>query len=292
MHATKFNRLTLIAALGLALPAMSFGQDSQAQPAPQGAPPAAPARPAASPATSSGQLARVNGVAIPQSRMDLIIKDRTAQGQPDSPEMRGQIKENLITMEAISQEAVKMGLDKSPEVATRLELAREQILAAAYLENYRKTHPLSEEAMKAEYEKIKTVQGTNVKEYKARHILVANEADAKAIIADLKKGGNFEKIASAKSTDPGSKAKGGDLGWNVPGGFVKPFGDALTSLKPGQVTDKPVQTQFGWHVIKVENERPYVFPPYEEVKGQIEQGMQSQVQQKAINDIRAKTKID
>ena len=234
----------------------------------------------------------MNGVAIPQSRMDLILKDRTAQGQPDSPEMRSQIKENLITMEAISQEAVKMGLDRSPDVATRLELAREQILAAAYLENYRKTHPLTDEQLKAEYEKIKTVQGNNVKEYKARHILVANEADAKAIIAELKKGGNFEKIASAKSTDPGSKAKGGDLGWNVPGGFVKPFGDALTSLKPGQITEKPVQTQFGWHVIKVENERPYVFPPFDEVKGQIEQGMQSQVQQKAITDVRTKTKID
>jgi len=224
--------------------------------------------------------------------MDLILKDRTAQGQPDSPEMRSQIKENLITMEAISQEAIKMGLERQPDVATRLELAREQILAAAYLENYRKTHPLTDAELKAEYEKIKTVQGTNVKEYKARHILVANEADAKAIIAELKKGGNFEKIAAAKSTDPGSKAKGGDLGWNVPGGFVKPFGEALTSLKPGQITDKPVQTQFGWHVIKVENERPYVFPPYEEVKGQIEQGMQAQVQQKAIQDVRAKTKID
>ena len=290
MHAITFNRLTLVAALGLALPAISLAQESAAPPAAPAAP-AAPARPAAA-ATSSGQIARVNGVAIPQSRMDLIVKDRTAQGQPDSPEMRNQIKDNLITMEAISQEAVKMGLDRSPEVATRLELAREQILAAAYLENYRKTHPLTDEQMKAEYEKIKAVQGTNVKEYKARHILVANEAEAKTIIADLKKGGNFEKIASAKSTDPGSKGKGGDLGWNVPGGFVKPFGDALTSLKPGQVTDKPVQTQFGWHVIKVENERPYVFPPYEEVKGQIEQGMQAQVQQKAITDIRAKTKID
>ena len=232
MHAPKLQRLTLIAAL--ALPAASFAQDSNAP---------APAAPAARPAASSGQLARVNGVAIPQSRMDLILKDRTAQGQPDSPEMRSQIKENLITMEAIAQEATKMGLERQPDVATRLELAREQILAAAYLENDRKTHPLTDAELKAEYEKIKTVQGTNVKEYKARHILVANEADAKAIIAELKKGGNFEKIAAAKSTDPGSKAKGGDLGWNVPGGFVKPFGEALTSLKPGQITEKPVQTQ-------------------------------------------------
>jgi peptidyl-prolyl cis-trans isomerase C len=271
MQAIKFNRLTLMAALCLALPGVSLAQD---------------AKPA-----SGGQVARVNGVVIPQSRMDLIVKDRTAQGQPDSAESRTAIKENLITMEAIAQEATRMGLDKSPEVATRLELAREQILAAAYLDNYRKSHPISDEAMRAEYEKIKSVQG-GAKEYKLRHILVAKEADANNIIAELKKGGNFEKIAGAKSTDPGSKTKGGDLGWQTSGNFVKPFGEAVQGMKPGQISDKPVQTQFGWHVIKVENERPYVFPPYDEVKGQIEQGMQGQVQQKAIGEVRAKAKID
>jgi peptidyl-prolyl cis-trans isomerase C len=277
MQAIKFKQLTLMAAICLALPAVSLAQDAKPQPA------------AAAP--SSGQVAKVNGVAIPQSRMDLIVKDRTAQGQPDSAETRTAIKENLITMEAIAQEATRMGLDKSPEVATRLELARQQILAAAYLDNYRKSNPISDEAMKAEYEKIKSVQG-GAKEYKLRHILVANEADAKNVIAELKKGGTFEKIAAAKSTDPGSKTKGGDLGWQTAGNFVKPFGDAVQGMKPGQVSDKPVQTQFGWHVIKVENERPYVFPPYDEVKGQIEQGMQGQVQQKAIGEVRAKAKID
>lgn len=278
MQAIKFKQLTLMAAICLALPAVSLAQDAKPQPA------------AAAP-SSGGQVAKVNGVAIPQSRMDLIVKDRTAQGQPDSAETRTAIKENLITMEAIAQEATRMGLDKSPEVATRLELARQQILAAAYLDNYRKSHPVSDEAMKAEYEKIKSVQGGS-KEYKLRHILVASETEAKNIIAELKKGGNFEKIAGAKSTDPGSKTKGGDLGWQTTGNFVKPFGDAVQGMKPGQVTDKPVQTQFGWHVIKVENERPYVFPPYDEVKGQIEQGMQGQVQQKAIGEVRAKAKID
>lgn len=276
MQAIKFSQLTLVAAMGVALSsAPSFAQDTK--------PPAA--------ASSSGQLARVNGVAIPQARMDFIIKGRAAQGQPDSPEARNAIKEQLITMEALSQEAVKAGLDKSPDVVLQLDLAREQILAQAYMENYRKTHPIDEAALKAEYEKIKQVQGGQ-KEYKIRHILVANEADAKAVIADIKKGGNFEKIAAAKSTDPGSKGKGGDLGWQTPSNFVKPFGEALGTLKPGQMTEKPVQTQFGWHVVKVENERPYVFPPYEEVKGQIEQGMQQQAQQKAVADVRAKTKID
>lgn len=278
MQATKFNRLTLVAALCLALPTMAFAQDDRPQPA-------------AAASSAGGQVAKVNGIAIPQSRLDLIVKDRTAQGQPDSAETRTAIKENLITMEAISQEATKMGLDRSPDVATRLELARQQILAAAYLDNYRKTHPISEEQMKAEYEKIKSAQG-DTKEYKLRHILVANEAEAQKIIADLKKGGSFEKLAAAKSTDPGSKSKGGDLGWQTAGNFVKPFGDAVQSMKPGQVSEKPVQTQFGWHVIKVENERPYVFPPYQEVKGQIEQGMQGQMQQKAIGEVRSKVKID
>jgi len=278
MQAQRSRQLILAAAFGLVLPAAALAQDEK--PAP---PPPAP--------SSSGQLAKVNGVAIPQSRLDLIVKDRTAQGQPDSAETRNAIKENLITMEAVAQEASKMGLDRSAEVATRLDLARQQILAAAYLENYRRTHPITDEAMRAEYEKIKSVQGST-KEYKLRHILVASEAEAKKIIADIQKGGNFEKIAASKSTDPGSKGKGGDLGWQTPGNFVKPFGDAVQGMKPGQVTDKPVQTQFGWHVIKVENERPYVFPPYDEVKGQIEQGMQGQLQQKAIGEVRAKAKID
>lgn len=286
MRANKISHLSLVAAIGLGVSGLIHAQEDT-RPEAQPAPPAAPAKPAA----STGPLARVNGVPIPQSRLDLILKERTAQGQPDSPETRNAIKENLITMEAVSQEATRMGLDKSPEVATRLELAREQILAAAYLDNWRKAHPITDEQLKAEYENIKKVQG-NVKEYKARHILVKNEQEATKIIADLKKGGNFEKIATAKSTDTGSKPKGGDLGWNVPGGYVKPFGDALVALKPGQVTEKPIQTQFGWHVIKLENERPYQFPPFEEVKGQIEQGLMGQQQQKAVADLRAKAKIE
>lgn len=278
MQAIKFNRLALVAALYLALPGISLAQDTRPQPA-------------AAASNGGGQVAKVNGVAIPQSRLDLIVKDRAAQGQPDSAETRTAIKEQLITMEALAQEATRMGLDRSPDVATRLELARQQILASAYLDNYRKSHPVTDEQMKAEYDKIKSVQGS-AKEYKLRHILVANEAEAQKIIAELKKGGNFEKIAAAKSTDPGSKTKGGDLGWQTTGNFVKPFGDAVQGMKPGQVSEKPVQTQFGWHVIKVENERPYVFPPYDEVKGQIEQGMQGQMQQKAIGEVRAKAKID
>jgi peptidyl-prolyl cis-trans isomerase C len=144
--------------------------------------------------------------------------------------------------------------------------------------------------MKREYDNAKAQLGN--KEYKARHILVKQEDEAKQIVAQLKKGANFEKLAADKSEDTGSKGKGGDLDWSPPNRYVKPFADALTKLKKGQLTDVPVQTQFGWHVIRLDDERPTKLPPYEEVKTNIQQQLQTQVVQKAIADLRAKAKIE
>lgn len=241
-------------------------------------------------AQAADAVAKVNGVTIPQSRVDLLLKNATAQGQPDSPELRNRIRDELVTREVLAQEAMKKGLDKNPEIATQLELQRQTLLINAYLQDYMKSNPITEETMKKEYEAAKTQMPS--KEYKARHILVKEETEAKQIIAQLKKGANFEKLAAQKSEDTGSKDKGGDLDWSVPNRYVKPFADALVNLKKGQLVDAPVQSQHGWHVIRLDDERPTKVPNFEDVKGSIQQQLQNQAVQKTIADLRAKAKIE
>lgn len=232
----------------------------------------------------------VNGVAIPQARIDLRVKMAAAQGQPDSPELRKAIREDMISLEVLAQEAKKTGLDKDPEVIQQTELARESILAGAVAQEYAKTHPVSEDQLKQEYEKLKGSLGKN--EYNVRHILVDTEDEAKAIIAQLGKKGNFDKIAKEKSKDPGSAAQGGSLGWTRPDQFVPPFANALLGLKKGQYTKEPVKSQFGWHIIKLEDVRELKVPSFEELKPQIQQRMQQQAIQEYIADLRSKAKIE
>jgi peptidyl-prolyl cis-trans isomerase C len=241
-------------------------------------------------AQAADAVAKVNGVAIPQSRLDLVVKVGTGQGQPDTPEARNRLRDALITREVIMQEAVKKGLDKSADVISQLDLHRQDVLVNAFVQDYLSHNPVSDEALKTEYEKAKTQTGD--KEYKARHILVKDETEAKQIIAQLKKGGNFEKIAAAKSDDSGSKGRGGDLDWGPPNRYVPAFAEALKKLKKGQVTDAPVHTQFGWHVIRLDDERPYTPPTFEKVKPEIQQNLQRQALDKAIGELRAKAKIE
>ena len=241
-------------------------------------------------ATAHGQnVARVNGVAIPQQQFDLLIKNLVAQGRPDSPEMRDAIKQQMISRELMVQEAAKRGLDKNPETAARLTFSRQDILSNAYIQDVLRANPVTDDMVKKEYERIKA-QAT--KEYKTRHILVEKEDEAKDIIAQLKKGASFEKLAAEKSNDPGSKTNGGDLDWSMPSRFVKPFGDAMVKLKKGQVTETPVHTNFGWHVIRVDDERAAKIPGFDEAKPQVQQGLQNQAVEKAIADLRAKAKIE
>ncbi|MFN7087420.1 MAG: peptidylprolyl isomerase, partial [Burkholderiales bacterium] len=230
---------------------------------------------------------KVNGIAIPQSRLDYVFKNT---GQPDTPEVRNRIKDELITREVLTQEAVKKGLDKNPEVATQIDMQRQNVLINAYLQDYVKAHPVSDETMKKEYEQVKAESGA--KEYKARHILVETEAEAKQIISQIRKGASFEKIAAEKSKDTGSKNQGGNLDWSVANRYVPPFAQALGKLKKGQMTDAPVQTQFGWHVIRLDDERAAKFPTFEEAKPQIQQQMQQQAVNKLITDLRAKAKVE
>ena len=234
------------------------------------------------------QPVTVNGKPIPKSRVDYIAKQRAAQGQPDNDQARKLILDNLITQEVVAQEADRKGFSKSTDVRAQIDLMRQQVLVQALIQDYVKTHPVKDEDMLAEYNKLKAARGD--KEYKARHILVDKDSEANDIIAQLKKGAKFEDLAK-QSKDPGSKDKGGDLDWNPPTTFVKPFADALTKLDKGKFTETPVQTQFGWHVIQLDDVRTQPFPAYDTVKQQLQSRLQEQEVHKYVNDLRAKAKI-
>ena len=231
--------------------------------------------------------ATVNGVAIPQARLDMRIQAAMAQGQPDSPEMRKAALEDLITLEVLAQASSKKGFNKQSDVVQQIELTKQNILANAFFQDYVKKHPLSEDVLKQEYEKINKLRGN--KEYKVSHILLKTEAEAKTV-SDQLKNSKFEDVAMDKSQDPGSSVKGGDLGWAVPSNFVKPFSDAMIAMNKGQIS-APVQSQFGWHVIKLEDTRDMKVPGFDEVKPNLTQHLQQQMVQKAIAEQRAKAVI-
>ncbi|HSI21757.1 MAG TPA: peptidylprolyl isomerase [Methylophilaceae bacterium] len=234
-------------------------------------------------------VATVNGKPIKQSLVDYIAKDATARGQNVDANVRSIIVNKLISSELVVQEAQKQGLDKQPDYVAKEELLRRELLVNTYIENFLKKTTVSEADLKAEYEKFKQQVGD--KEYSARHILVSTEAEAKDIIAQLGKGGDFAKLAKEKSKDPGSKDKGGELGWFPPAAMVKPFSDALGTLKKGQVTQAPVQTQFGWHVIKLEDTRVAQPPAYDKVKENLKKQVQQRNLEKMLSDLRAKAKV-
>jgi peptidyl-prolyl cis-trans isomerase C len=234
--------------------------------------------------------AMVNGVSIPQSRVDLRVKIATSQGQADTPELRKAIRDDMVSLEVLAQEAKKKGLDKDPEVIQQIELADQSVLVSAFVQDYAKTHQISEDQLKQEYDKLKVNLGD--KEYKASHILVDTEDEAKAIIVQLGKKGNFGKIAKAKSKDAGSAAHGGELNWAVPTNFVPPFANALLGLKKGAYTKEPVKSQFGWHIIKLDDVRDLKVPSFEELKPQIQQRLQQQSIQEYVADLRSKAKIE
>jgi peptidyl-prolyl cis-trans isomerase C len=238
----------------------------------------------------SKSAAMVNGVSIPQARIDLRVKMAAAQGQPDSTELRKKIREDMINLEVLAQEAKKSGLDKDPEVVLQTELNRLSLLGGAYVQDYAKKNPIGEEQLKLEYDNLKASLGDN--EYNVSHILVATEEEAKTIISQLKKKGKFDKIAQEKSKDVGSAEKGGSLGWSVPTNFVPPFASAMVKLKKGEYTKQAVQSQFGWHIIKMDDVRNLKMPAYDELKPQIQQRLQQQMIQELIANLRSKAKIE
>jgi len=233
-------------------------------------------------------LAVVNGKPIPSSRADAMVKQMASQGQTDSPQLRGAVKEELINREILMQEADKQGLSNNADVKAQMELARQSIVIRSLIGDFIKKHPVGDPEIKAEYDRFKAQTGD--KEYHVRHILVETEDQAKAIIAKLKAGTKFEELAK-QSKDPGSAANGGDLDWATPASFVKPFSDAMVALKKGDITETPVKTQFGYHVIRLDDTRPAKVPTLEEVKPQIVEALQQRKLQAYQDELRKKAKI-
>jgi peptidyl-prolyl cis-trans isomerase C len=274
------QRILRNVALALAAASLAFGAIAQ-QPKAEKAAPAAKA--------GQGRVV-VNGVTIPQARFEAMNRELNAQGQPESPERQQAIREELVNREILAQAASKRGLDKSADFNAQMDMARQAVLVRALFENEIKANPITDDMLRKQYDEFKSAMGSN--EYKVRHILVEKEDEAKAVIAELNKGGDFAKLAKDKSKDPGSKDNGGDLDWGPAGRYVKPFADAVTALPKGQTTTTPVKTDFGYHVIRVEDVRPMKVPAFDEVKEQFRQRAQQQQIQKLVMELRQKAKIE
>jgi peptidyl-prolyl cis-trans isomerase C len=239
---------------------------------------------------SAQNVAIVNGKAVPTARLEALAQQVARSGRPVTPDMQGQLKEEIIAREIFAQAAQAQGLDGTDEFKSQMEQARQSILIRELFAQYQKANPVSDADIKAEYDKF--VASSGGKEYRARHILVEKEEQAKAIIASLKKGGKFEDIAKKQSKDPGSGANGGDLDWANPNSFVKEFSQAMVALKKGQVTDGPVKTQFGFHIIRLDDTRETPVPKFDEVKAQIAQQMQQGKLAEYQQALREKAKIE
>jgi peptidyl-prolyl cis-trans isomerase C len=268
-------------ALALLLPCVAFAQLPTKEPA------KAPAKPAAS---SSPTLATVNGVAIPRQRLEIVVKQQVARGATDNEQLRAQVREALINNELLIQEANRSGVAKKAEVQQQIDLTRQEVIANAVVQEHLRTHPVSDAEVQKEYERARVLTGD--KEYRARHILVSSEDDAKGVLADLRKGAKFDEIAQKRSLDEGTRPKGGDLDWNVPSNFDKAFADAMVKLEKGKMTEAPVRSRFGFHVIQLDDVRPVNFPKLDQVKQQIQQRIAGQRVDNMIRDLRAKAKVE
>lgn len=282
-----------ISILLLALGAMAATGPALAQDAAKKAPPKPAAKsdapaPAATPAAPAAKDAPAKEM-YPQSHFDFLLKERIASGQAaDSPQLREMIRDELINRELVMREAKKKGLDKDATVKASMELNAQTVLVRAYMQDYVRANPPSDDQLKKDYEAIRATLGN--KEYRARHILVDKEDEAKEIITQLQKGEKFDKLAE-RSKDPGSKDKGGDLDWASPVNFAKPFSDAMVALQKGKFTPTPVQTQFGWHVIQLDDVRDTKAPSFDEVKPNLVQRAQGLLVEKHLADLRTKASI-
>ena len=234
-------------------------------------------------------VAIVNGKAVPTARADALANQLAKSGRPVTDEVKAQIKEEVITREIFMQEAQKRGLAASQDFKEQMELARQTILIRELFADFQKKSPVTDADLKAEYDKF--TAANSGKEYSARHILVEKEEEAKDIVARLKKGEKFEDIAKKMSKDPGSGANGGDLGWSTAANYVPEFSQAMVKLEKGQLTETPVKSQFGWHVIRLDDTRDAKLPTFEELKPQIAQQMQQAKLAEFQTDLRKKAGI-
>ena len=239
-------------------------------------------------------IAIVNGKAVPKARVDAFIKQiqaqAAAQNQQLPPDIDQRVRDKVVMDEIFSQEAEKRGLAATPEYKQQMEQARQAVLLQALLSEYAKKNAVSDADIQAEYDKFKAqASGT---EYRARHILVEKEDEAKALITQIKGGASFEELAKKNSKDPGSGANGGDLDFAAPGSYVPEFSQAMVKLKKGEMTQEPVKSQFGYHIIRLDDTRQAQFPPLEEVKPQIKQRLEQQKLAAFRDEVRAKAKTD
>lgn len=251
----------------------------------------------AAPLVSAQNITLVNGKAVPKARVDAmieqILKSPQQPGQPPmarTPELEQKVRDEIVLREIYIQEAERLGLQRSADYKTQMEFARQSILIRALFTDAEKKLGTTDAEARAEYDRIKAANGD--KEYRARHILVEKEDEAKALIAQIKGGAKFEDLAKKNSKDPGSAENGGDLDWANPGNYVPEFSAAMTKLQKGQVTDAPVKSQFGFHIIKLEDVRPVQFPAFEEVKEQIIQRQNQVKVTKYRDELKKKAKTD
>lgn len=239
-------------------------------------------------AAQAQNIAVVNGRPIPKERADLFIKELERQGQQSSPELASLVRQELVDREVLLQEAERRGLPAKAETRFQIETARTQILIQSLVQDELSRNPVTDDEISQEYKRMTAGQST---EYRARHILVESRDQARAVIGRLKKGEAFEQLAKQLSKDPGSAGNGGDLDWASADTFVEPFSKAMASLKKGSLTTEPVQTQFGWHVIRLDDVRETAPPPLAEVRTQIVEGLQRQKLSNFQQSLRGKAEI-
>ena len=232
-------------------------------------------------------VASVNGVYISKKTLETLEKEITERSQGQSFP-KEQLLEELIQRELLIQQALQKHLDQSPDVIERMATVKNSLLSQAALQDYLKANPVTDDEIKAEYDSKMANMG---EEYKARHILVKTEDEAKKIIAELDKGGDFQALAKKHSIDP-MGSEGGDLGWFTADRMVPPFSEAVVALENGKYSKQPVQTQFGWHVILREEARALTPPPYDAVKEQIRPMLQRQKAQTMIENLRNAAKVE
>jgi len=246
------------------------------------------AKPAAK--AAAGPVATVNGTAIPRARLDYMVQQQVQRGAPDNDRTRAAMRDDLINREVVVQAAVRAGITKRREVQTQLDMARQEVLVGAYLSEYLRKNEVTDAEVQKEYDRVR--QQTGKSEYKARHILVETEEEAKRLIAELQKGGKFDDLAKQSSKDEGTRELGGDLDWKIPSTFEKPFGDALVALEKGKFTSAPVRTRYGFHVIQLDDVRDVQFPSVAQVRPQLQQRLMRQKVEDLVRDLRAKAKVE
>ena len=234
-------------------------------------------------------IAVVNGTPIPKARVDALVAQLVQQGQQDSPQLQTAVREELINREILMQEAARRGIPNRPDVKAQVAVAQQTVVLRALIEDFVKNNAPSDAEVKARYDAL--VKDAGGKEYHLHHILVDNEQQAKDLIAKIKAGASFEDLAKQYSKDPGSGKNGGDLDWSDPKAYVPEFAAAAEKLQKGQMTDAPVHTQFGWHIIRLDDTRDVTPPPLEQVRQQIVQQIQQEKLQAFEENLRKSAKV-